>query len=256
MDSFRFTNTLPSNFPEKPRTRSPGITSFPEDLMTDKRNFYTQIQFVEYTSIVGTIGSNMFSTGSGVLSQPTGGMALPLPRKLDDQNLVTWDPHSATSQAASILQSGRSALGGASSIMALGGASALSAAIGVSVNPYLYMTFKQPNFKNFNFTWTFAPTTENESNILKNIIDQFKFNMLPRAIFGSALLDYPSIALIKFYPKKEFLFSIRPCIIEAVSVDFTASGGPSFFKNGAPTVVNLSVRFKEIEIWTKNNYVR
>jgi hypothetical protein len=132
----------------------------------------------------------------------------------------------------------------------------LSAAIGATINPYLYMTFKQPNFKNFNFTWTLAPTSQNESNVLKNVIDQFKFNMLPRSIAGSVFLDYPSIALIKFYPKKEFLFSVRPCIIEAVSVDYTASGGPSFFKSGAPTVVNLSVRFKEIEIWTKNNYVR
>jgi hypothetical protein len=65
---------------------------------------------------------------------------------------------------------------------------------------------------------------------------------------------YPSIALIKLYPSEVFTFAFKPCAVLAVQTDFTGAGTPSYFKNGAPTVVNLTVQLKEIDLWTKNNY--
>lgn len=259
-DRFQFTNTLPSNFPQKKVTRSPRLVSFPEDLIIDgKRDYYTQIEFVDYGRVVNAFATeNNFLTGIGgtnPLIEPKGGFYLPIPRKLDDQNMVIWEANSARDVALGLAQGAaenfprlRTAISALSSV-----ASPTSAILGFTINPFLYMQFKSPTFKQFSFTWTLAPSNQNESNVLKNIIDEFKYHMLPTA---GVLMGYPSLALIKFFPKSEFLFRVRPCAIEAVSVDYTAAGGPSFFKSGAPTVVNLSVRFKEIEIWTKNNYVR
>lgn len=249
-DRFQFTNTLPSNFPQKKVTRSPRLVSFPEDLIIDgKRDYYTQIEFVDYGRVTSNLISNIAGGNPAPPMQPTGGFYLPIPRKLDDQNIVTWEPNSAMEQGLSL----QNFIPAAADVAGrMGGA-----AFGITLNPFLYMTFKSPTFKQFSFTWTLAPSNQNESNVLKNIIDEFKYHMLPNVGgLGGVLMGYPSIALIRFYPKKEFLFTVRPCAIEAVSVDYTAAGGPSFFKSGAPTVVNLSVRFKEIEIWTKNNYVR
>ena len=66
---------------------------------------------------------------------------------------------------------------------------------------------------------------------------------------------YPSIALVKLFPDDKFTFKLRPCAITNVIVDYTAGGGPSFFRDtGAPTVVNLTVVMKEIQIWDKNSF--
>ena len=123
---------------------------------------------------------------------------------------------------------------------------------GVAANPFLYMMFKHPNFKEHTLTWTFAPTNEQESITLASVIRQFKYNMLPSN--AGLVYGYPSIALIKLYPSEVFTFAFKPCAVLAVQTDFTGAGTPSYFKNGAPTVVNLTVQLKEIDLWTKNNY--
>jgi len=35
-----------------------------------------------------------------------------------------------------------------------------------------------------------------------------------------------------------------------VQVDYNGSGTPSFFKSGAPTIINLTLQLKEIQLWT------
>ena len=115
------------------------------------------------------------------------------------------------------------------------------------------MLFKQPDFKEFQFRWTLAPNTPAESDTLVNVIRFLKFNMLPE--LGTFLMTYPNIALVKLFPDDKFTFKLRPCAITNVIVDYTAGGGPSFFRDtGAPTVVNLTVVMKEIQIWDKNSF--
>ena len=46
----------------------------------------------------------------------------------------------------------------------------------------------------------------------------------------------------------------RPCAVNGVSVDYTGAGVPSFFKNGAPTVINLTLQLTEIQLWDQTNY--
>lgn len=59
--------------------------------------------------------------------------------------------------------------------------------------------------------------------------------------------------MVSFKPDK-YLFKFQPCAIISVAIDHTAGGTPSFFKNGAPTVVGLSLKLKEIALWTQDNY--
>jgi len=232
---------LPSYFPQPPQPTATNNT-FPSDLVADGRNFYTQIQFVSYTAPF--IGS---------YNQPSGGMYLPIPRKLNDLQTVTWQEESLLNLGASIASSLSGRLG---NIVDAGTktAQAGGALAGLAANPFLFMMFKHPNFKQHTLTWTFAPTNEQESITLAAVIRQFKFHMLPTLQLGGLAYGYPSIALIKLYPSEVFTFAFKPCAVLAVETDFTGAGSPSYFKNGAPTVVNLTVQLKEIDLWTKNNY--
>lgn len=231
---------LPSYFPQPPQPTATNNT-FPSDLVADGRNFYTQIQFVSYS----------FPWTSSTYGQPSGGMYLPIPRKLNDLQTVTWQEESLLNLGSSILSSVSNRLSNITSGVGQAGAAA-GALAGLAVNPFLFMMFKHPNFKQHTLTWTFAPSNEQESITLAAIIRQFKFHMLPTQ--GYLVYGYPSIALIKLYPSEVFTFAFKPCAVLAVETDFTGAGSPSYFKNGAPTVVNLTVQLKEIDLWTKNNY--
>jgi len=235
-----FESALPDYFPQPPQTTTTNNT-FPSDLVVDGRNFYTQIQFVSYS----------FPWTSNTYGSPSGGMYLPIPRKLNDLQTVTWQEESLLNLGASVASSLGGRFGSLTQTAAsLGGiAGAIS---GFAVNPFLFMMFKHPNFKEHTLSWTFAPTSEQESITLASVIRQFKYNMLPSNM-GLAY-GYPSIALVKLYPSEVFTFAFKPCAVLAVQTDFTGAGTPSYFKNGAPTVVNLTVQLKEIDLWTKNNY--
>jgi hypothetical protein len=262
----QFQNTLPPNFPARPNPRL-NYFSFPNDLVQDGRNFCTQIQFVDYRSQVS------FDTSSpigllGALGQivqtsfkPSGGLTLPLPKKINDMQTVTWEAESDSSKAASIAQGIGNVFGagmisnivGGVAQAATGAASMAGTRMGLAMNPFLWQQFKQVNFKEHNLSWTFTPNNAQESQTIKTIIDFIKFNSLPTPSFG-VLMEYPSIAIVKLYPDDAYTVRFKPCAITSVSVDYTGAGGPSFFKNGAPTVINLTVAMKEIELWTKANY--
>ena len=112
--------------------------------------------------------------------------------------------------------------------------------------------FKHPNFKAFELSWTFAPENEQESRTIAAVIDRLKFHSSPEA--GTVFMYYPDIFWVKFHPDPFFTFRIKPCIIEAIGADYTGGDVPAFYKNGAPVAINLSVRFKEIEIWEKGTW--
>jgi hypothetical protein len=47
----------------------------------------------------------------------------------------------------------------------------------------------------------------------------------------------------------------KNCAIISVQVDFTGAGAPSFFRGtNRPTVVNLTLQLKEIQLWDQTDY--
>jgi len=246
--------TIPlPQLPKKP-TAGYSMLSYPGDLIADGREYYTQIHFVKYHYTYATDGNN---------AEPKGGFILPLPKKINEAQTLNWEAVSATAAAAQggLILSGMSGVSaGAGNLAArigmAGGMVAkgiLGAMAGVAPNPFLWMLFTQPNFKEHTFSWTFTPSNAKESDTIRAIIRYMKFNSLPDVKLGIAY-GYPLIALIKFKPDDVFTFKLKPCAVVSVQVDYTGGGSPSFFKNGAPTVINLSVGFREIEVWTQDNY--
>lgn len=222
-----------TNFPQKP-TRAIQQEAFPSDLILANRQFYTEINFIDYKSKI-----------------PQGVFRLPMPRRINDNQVIQWQEWSALDQAGKLMDAGLSQVGISSTVVAgvEMGAQAYGVYAGIALNPWMYMMFKRPGFKEFTFQWAFAPNSQQESQTVNRIIKAFKKASLPPRP-GWVLQDYPSLAQVKFHPA-DYLFPMKPCAIISVQVDHTGAGIPSFFKSGAPTVVNLSVQLKEIELWNK-----
>jgi hypothetical protein len=122
---------------------------------------------------------------------------------------------------------------------------------GYAINPFLVMLFKQPEFKTFQFSWSFSPRTEIESQTLQNVIQSFRKYMLPEAA-ATIALKYPNIVLVKFFPD-DYLFQFKPCVIRSINVDYNPGGNPAFFKTGAPAQIRLTLDLTEIEYWLQSD---
>jgi hypothetical protein len=138
-----------------------------------------------------------------------------------------------------------------------GGAyNALQALSGLAPNPFQTILFKNPNFKKHQFSWTFVPKEEKESEVLRKIIDVFQYNMLPGISRTSSILfTYPGLVKIFLNPTPKYLYQFKPCVIESFSVNY-APNGPAFYrKTTAPAAINISISLQEVELWTKNDFL-
>jgi hypothetical protein len=255
-----------------------GDLQFPLDLVdsSSDRNFFMTIQFMEY---------QRRSIFNQPFLQAIGGIRLPIPNNLVDTTKVTYgEEGSDSAQGAGIeagLKGGNAQGGGGGFVGGLASAAAgalagkavstaanlASGLTGVSTgqglqlgglaqNPFLTVLFKSPTFKRHSFKWRLMPNNQQESDIIKNIIETFRSNMLPAMApsAGGTLLTYPNMAQISLYPNESYLYKFKPCVIESMSVNFAAAGSPSFFKgSNAPTAVEISIDFLEIEYWLKED---
>jgi hypothetical protein len=218
-----------------------------------------------------------------------GGITLPLPASLQDATSVNWTASTPSAQSAAVgagieqliaptesnkyggssnafkesvlgelgastIAAGAAAYGGSQISDMLGGGGAQVLALkGLAQNPFMTMLFQSPNFKSHSFSWVFAPRNQQESLMIAQIIEAFKFNMLPGLAAGTAgtFFSIPNIADISLYPANKYLYRFKPCCVKSVTADY-APNGPSFFIDSfAPTHISLSIELQEIEMWTK-----
>jgi len=231
---------MPANFPMPPQKRY-SSRCFPTDLIQNDREFYTSVSFVEYKASMQVNNGPSIMGGMGV--------KLPMPRRINDVTNINWAEISATAVAGGLASQTMGQ--GAGLLQAAGDAAQIGA--GKAINPMMFMMFQRPAYKEHTLSWTLAPSNQRDSDELKDIVNAFKKASLPTLEGGGFLLGYPNIATIQFKPDK-YLFKLKPCAIISVQVDYSGAGMPSFFKSDAPTVVNLTVMLKEIQLWNRNNY--
>jgi hypothetical protein len=260
--------------------RMVGVTNqnltFPTDLLStnEERQAYCAMQFVRYRR------RSINERGS---FQVQSGLRLPLPSNLRETQSVSYSNKNLgpmMGAAADEISNVGQALGsnmttqtlgsmfGSLSNIATGAAAeayqratsgtvgnAISAVTGLAVNPYQTVLFESPTFKKHSFSWKFIPRDENESNIIRDIIKLMKYHSSPGVLASNAVFfSYPEMLLIQFYPKQEFLYSFKPCVIDSITVNY-APNGPSLYKRtGAPTAVEITLNLTEIEMWTKLDY--
>ena len=130
--------------------------------------------------------------------------------------------------------------------------------LGLAINPFLTVMFKEPTFKTHEFSWNLLAKDPEESRIITSIVNEFKWHMLPDIATNSAgtLLNYPSMVQVSFYSNDDFLYRFKPCAITDFSINYAPASTPSFFKGSqnVPTAVKITLKLMEIEYWTKLDF--
>jgi hypothetical protein len=220
-----------------------------------------------------------------ILYPPTlenyGAIALPLPSDLNDSLKLSYDESSRSSPIiGAALENSKNITGamsniennvtavaeGALSAVGVAGLQAINNQVGSSTvakilqmaglaqNPFLSVLFNCPVFKRYTFKWTFIPERESDSIMLRNILDKFRYHSLPDIAntLGGSLLTYPDMVVPKIIPDK-YMFDMKQCVIEDVSINYAPGETVAFFPSMAPNAIQLTLNLLEIEFWVKTD---
>lgn len=115
--------------------------------------------------------------------------------------------------------------------------------------------FQQVDFREFEFQYSFSPKCKDEAKAVLSIIRKFRYHMLPEFKDpNNFLYIYPSEFNIKYYhgaKENQFIEKIMTAVLTGCDVDYTPNGQFVSFDNGMPQQINLSLRFKELSVTTK-----
>lgn len=135
-------------------------------------------------------------------------------------------------------------------------AAALSAASGLAANPKKEQIFKGVDHRTFEFRYLFSPRNAAESSNVKNIIKTFKYHMHPEyKDANNFLFIYPSEFDITYFQgskENDNLHRHTSCVLTGMDVNYTPLGTTfSTFPDGSPTQIEVTLKFLELAILTK-----
>lgn len=135
-----------------------------------------------------------------------------------------------------------------------------------AINPQQEFVFKRVPFRTFTYPFRFAPRNEKEMSSVYDIINMFKYHMLPEFNDTSLQGRYfrvPSEFEIRYmYRDRENLYlpKVSRCALTNMNVDYAPEGQfKTFYANdrGAPPViVDMNLEFTEMEIMTKETIAK
>ena len=145
---------------------------------------------------------------------------------------------------------------------------AFTAVTGKVQNPMLEMIYKSPNFRTFQFDFTFYPRDEREALEAQRIIERFRFHQAPELVESAqGFLVPPSEFDIKFYysgNENPNIPSIATCILTTIDVNYAPNGfaayeipgenQPALGRTGMPVAIQLSLQFQETSYLTKKDF--
>lgn len=202
---------------------------------------------------------NMFTTAGGA----------PTAQSIKDV-LVQGLPSIATGVASKLLTD--AATGIASKVLDASRES-IAFSLGQVENPFTEMLFQKVSFRNHKFTYKFYPKNADESKVIDQIIERFKFYMHPSyATTGPTGVGDPMTDTLRSYGTwlrfpyewqiylsiQDTTFSILPSVLDLLEVDYaTGVDTPKLFaphEDGKryPTAISLSMQFTETFILTRN----
>jgi len=178
------------------------------------------------------------------------------------------DGGSSTTKAAGaailtkIGQVGAQAVGGKT------GGLGFTAVTGKVSNPMLELVYTAPQFREFNFEFTFYPRDEREALEAQRIIERLRFHQAPELADLSLYLIPPSEFDIKFYYAGAENPNIPPiaesCVLQSMQVNYAPNGfsayevpgenKPALGRTGMPVAIQLTLSFKETTFFTKADF--
>jgi len=117
---------------------------------------------------------------------------------------------------------------------------------GVVPNPHLAIMFSNIGLRDHSFNYKFAPNSNQELQTLKKIVRQLKKSMLPRMSTKDMLYSYPHTCRITFHTGGNTPYTIKQCVMTAMTVNYAPNNVPAFFRTGDPVMMDLTLSFKEM----------
>ena len=145
--------------------------------------------------------------------------------------------------------------------VAPGAKAAVEIEAGKVISNRMEMVFKGLGKRSFSFQFTLMPKSENEANIAKAIVDNFRFYSAPSFegdVSSSRTFIVPATFDIEYRInqgiKNSYLNRISTCVLEKVDVSYGGERVAFFRPNteGAPPVqTSITLNFKELEVITR-----
>ena len=256
--------------------------AYPPDL--GNRKFYMRLDFKKYERPSPVVQGDISTLHS---------ICLPIPTELNDNYKIDYSDYDgeiaaavmnslATNQGVTAAAAVRPLVDFASRTNI--GKSIVNIAaqnLAAALNPNKSILFNSPEFKRYNFSWTFAPNNLKESEVIRRIIRKIKASALPTYVktkntSGNAAVDYnifnyPNMVKVYLYPwaslgsrlraaqsQANEMFQTKHCVIDSISINYSPENNISFFSDGenAPTFIQLSISLIEIELFTGEDFGR
>ena len=121
--------------------------------------------------------------------------------------------------------------------------------------PQMELAFKGIAKRVFQYTFVMMPKSEEEAEMVKGIVQEFKVHMLPSKTISESVrrLNIPNTFDIEYYYNgslNQNLHRISECVLESMNVSY---GGDRYkaYEGGKPVVTNLTLNFKELDLITR-----
>jgi hypothetical protein len=189
--------------------------------------------------MVGAAAAQAVASGAslGEIAKKATGASLPSFEALQDA--FTAGIKTEAAQVAAIRAFG--ALSGAAQ-------GAIETTTGVTLNPNRRSTLRGVGLRQFRFAFKMIPTSQDEAEMIKGIVQFFREEMYPEARFISnisAAYRFPSKFEIKLsYDGKKVATGILPCFLESVDVVYNPNA-MAFHTDGNPQETDISLNFVE-----------
>jgi len=130
---------------------------------------------------------------------------------------------------------------------------------GKIVTPKMELMFEGIGRRNFSFAFVFIPKSEQESQVVKEIVYKFKYHMAANYEGGGANgwreMSFPDMFDIEYMhigKQNPNLNKIATCALTKMDVEY---GGDRYvsYEGGAPQTTKLSLSFTEFDIITKDH---
>jgi hypothetical protein len=139
---------------------------------------------------------------------------------------------------------------------------------GIAENPLLEMIYKSPNFRTFQFDFTFYPRSEKEAVEVQKIIERFRFHQAPEFVESAqGFLKPPSEFDIRFYyggTQNPNIPKIATCVLTSIDINYAPNGfsayeipgesQPSLGRTGMPVAIQMNLQFTETTYLTKKDF--
>lgn len=216
---------------------------------------------VQYESVsldaAGAMASGVSGLASGDIANPAANFALVLSNIATKVAQAEGNKKGASPTSRIIGTMGKVA----ESARAAGGDNLLSASTGIAKNPFTEQLFKSVDFRTHEFSYTFIPKNEEDSKTVDDIIQTFRFYMLPSYSVGgstaSAAMSFPYEFQI-IYSVRDTTFMLFPSVLESLDVDYGSDlDSPKFFrptkedKRQYPMKTTITMKFRELIVLSR-----